>query len=324
LDTITGTGYVTTQTPQSLELSSGSTTIWILDGGSVRYWEDTLVDTAVSVTGPATDTLVSMNAITGLPNNVTLTWTRASLATSYDVQVSQDSGFVEKVVDATAYGSGGPNQVLIVGPNQTSGSAGAVTLTPGQTYYWRVRADQPITGAWSEARSFTIQPGQASVPTIGSPANGSDDIGENPAFSWTPVAGASMYEFQLAVGTNFRSPLYSESLALTGIRPAIKLDAGTTYFWRVRATEPVMSDWSTIANFTVAVEAEAPPPPVEVVTTPPPVIQIPAAPPAQEIVIPPPEPPAQIAPAYIWAIIIIGAILVIVVIVLIVRTRRTV
>jgi hypothetical protein len=57
---------------------------------------------------------------------------------------------------------------------------------------------------------------------------------------------------------------------------------------------------------------------------PPPVINIPAPPPAQEIVIPPAPTPEEIAPGYIWAIIIIGAVLVIAVIVLIVRTRRTV
>jgi len=45
--------------------------------------------------------------------------------------------------------------------------------------------------------------------------------------------------------------------------------------------------------------------------------------PTPPVVIEPTPPPAQIAPAYIWGIIGIGAILVIVVIALIVRTRRT-
>jgi hypothetical protein len=197
-------------------------------------------------------------------------------------------------------------------------------FTPGTTLYWAVAAGAPIPGKMSEIRSFTVQPGVAAVPTIGSPANGADNIGVNPAFSWSPVTGATKYEFQLAVSTNFATPLYSEQLAETGIRPAVALVPGTTYFWRVRAIEPVMGDWSTIANFTVAAEVEPAPPPVEIVQTPPPVIEIPPAPPAQEIVIPPAPAAEEIAPSYIWAIIIIGAILVIAVIVLIVRTRRQV
>jgi hypothetical protein len=44
--------------------------------------------------------------------------------------------------------------------------------------------------------------------------------------------------------------------------------------------------------------------------------------PPEPIVIPPTAPAPEATPAYIWAIIAIGAVLVIVVIVLIVRTRR--
>jgi len=120
--------------------------------------------------------------------------------------------------------------------------------------------------------------------------------------------------------------MVTAQLAIAGIQPAVTLERGATYFWRVRAIEPVEGDWSTIANFTVAEEAPAPPDPVVVTTTQPPdiIVEIPPAPPATVIEIPPAPAAEEIAPAYIWAIIIIGAVLVIAVIVLIVRTRRTV
>jgi hypothetical protein len=286
---------------------------------------DTLANEAVAVSGPATETLVAMNSITGLPNPVTFTWSRISLATAYDLWIALDEDFTQSVTNNALDGVGNPapTQAQIVGPNQAAPNN--FTLTPGTTYYWRVRASVPDLSPWSEVRSFTVQPGAASVPTIGSPANGSNEVGENPAFSWSPSSGATMYEFQLAVSTNFANPLYADTMAVTGVRPPVKLDPGTTYFWRVRAVEPVEGDWSTIANFTVAEEAAPAAPPVEIIQTPPPVIEIPAAPPAPVIEIPPAPPATEpIDSGYILAIIIIGAILVIAVIVLIVRTRRTV
>jgi hypothetical protein len=334
-DQIAGTGYVTTQTPQSLETSPGSTFIWIIDilgnppanADAVKYWEDTLVDGAVSVTGPATETLVSMNAITGLPNNVTLTWSRVSMATAYDVQVAQDEKFVEKVIDERDFGSSTPSQVLILGPNVSGSNAVSVTLTPGKTYYWRVRAAQPVTGIYSEVRSFTIQPGGAEVPQIASPSNGATITNQSPAFSWSPVNGATKYEFQLSTNPSFGTTVLTDTPTTAGalVPVTIKLEQGKQYFWRVRAIEPVEGDWSTAANFMVAMPEETtePTPQVTVTQAPVPTFTIPPAQPAPTYTLTPPE-TKEIAPTYIWAIIIIGAILVIAVIVLIVRTRRSV
>jgi len=133
-----------------------------------------------------------------------------------------------------------------------------------------------------------------------------------------------MYQFQLSADPAFATTLVDEQLANAGIMPAVTLERGKTYFWRVKALLPVDGDWSTVANFMVAKAAAAPTPPVVIEQTPAPVINIPAAPPAQVIEIPPAPAVEKIAPAYIWAIIIIGAVLVIAVIVLIVRTRRSV
>jgi len=200
---------------------------------------------------------------------------------------------------------------------------------PGNTYYWKIVAVAPMTSASSETRSFVVQPTAASVPTIASPENGSTVTTTKPAFSWSPVSGATMYEFQLSEGTAFAAPVYATQVANAGVQLPLNvtLEQGKTYFWRVRAFLPVPGDWSTIANITIAMPAPpapAPTPPVVVQQMPAPVINIPAAPPAQQIVIPPAPAEKVINPTYIWAIIIIGAVLVIAVIVLIVRTRRTV
>jgi hypothetical protein len=318
-------------TPTALKASSGADSNIVLYAvdratGFVFYFDDTVALTGPIVLAPGDESMVQMNSITGYPHNVNFTWSRASKATGYEFLLALDPDFTS-LVNVDALGTGDPDPFAEVGGtfNVMSLIVPGDNFQPGTTYYWKVRTDTPLTGAFSEVRSFTVQPGAAAVPVIGSPANGSQTVGVNPAFSWSPVSGANMYEFQLAVSTNFASPLFSDTIAETGIRPAVKLDQDTTYFWRVRAIDPVVGDWSTIANFTVAGEEEPAPPPVVIEQTPPPVIEIPPAEPAPIINIPEAPPATEpINEGYILAIIIIGAILVIAVIILIVRTRRTV
>ncbi|MBA7505299.1 hypothetical protein ES706_03965 [subsurface metagenome] len=101
---------------------------------------------------------------------------------------------------------------------------------------------------------------------------------------------------------------------------------GTTYYWKVRVSDPVYSPWSVIYTLSVE-EAVAPFPEVTVEAPPVPEITV-EAPPAPEITVEVPPitiPAAPAIPAYLlWAIIVIGAVLIIALIVLIVRTRRVV
>jgi hypothetical protein len=98
---------------------------------------------------------------------------------------------------------------------------------------------------------------------------------------------------------------------------------GTTYYWRIRVATPIRSGWSEVRSFTVEEATVTPPvviedrPPDEITVEVPDVIV--NVPPTVEV------PAAQtITPAWIYVIIVIGAILVIAVIILIVRTRRAV
>jgi len=101
---------------------------------------------------------------------------------------------------------------------------------------------------------------------------------------------------------------------------------GTTYYWKVRVSDPVYSPWSVVYTLSVA-EAVAPFPEVTVEAPPTPEITVEVPAPEITVEVPPITiPPAAPAiPAYLlWAIIVIGAVLIIALIVLIVRTRRVV
>jgi hypothetical protein len=97
------------------------------------------------------------------------------------------------------------------------------------------------------------------------------------------------------------------------------------YYWRVKALTPTEGDWSSVGNFIVAAEATSlTTTTVASTTVTSTVITIPQA--TSTIITMPAatQTVEEVNPTYIWAIIIIGAVLVLAVIVLIVRTRRSV
>jgi hypothetical protein len=308
--------------PSALRLSSTSdyVKVWCAGGTALYSFMDTLVLTAPQAIAPEEGALIPLNVRTNYPYNITFTWTRPSRATEFTIMIALDPFFTQTILRLTEVaGSFTPTQ------SYTLTGDDLAMLTPGKTYYWTVMASKPLSSGMSNmpGRPFTVQAGEASVPVIDSPMSGASGVGEKPAFSWSPVTGTTKYLFQLSEGTAFAVPLVSEETMTTAIQINMALTAGKTYFWRVKALEPVESDWSAIGSFTVAVPAEEAPPPVTVTTVPAPQITITTPAPAPAVTLAPPV-EETIAPAYIWAIIIIGAVLVIAVIVLIVRTRRSV
>ena len=99
-----------------------------------------------------------------------------------------------------------------------------------------------------------------------------------------------------------------------------ELEYGATYLWKVKAVQPVESEWSTLANFTVKEQPvdAVPPVPVIVQQVPPPVINVPEPPPGNTITFsPPPVTPAPVVPDYLRVAIIMASILLLAVIALI-------
>lgn len=315
--------------PSALRTSTGSVKLWFIDTVAAGLWSftDTLADVAVKLTSPAASIVSPLNPITGRSIDIAFTWAKPSDGvTSYSLAVYTDAAGTQRVVNDTPIASTDASITRMIGPFQAAPSQ--YEFAPGKTYYWRIRTAAPVISPWSEMRSFTIEPTAAEVPAILSPANGVGSVATRPSFSWSPVAQATEYNFVLALNPYLTAPIINVAVASTAYRPLAELEAGTTYYWAVKATKPVAGAFSAVANFTVAEPAPEPTtaaPPVVITQVPAPTIVL-TQPPVTttSIVIPQPTPAPQIAPAYIWAVIIIGAILVIAVIVLIVRTRRTV
>ena len=151
-----------------------------------------------------------------------------------------------------------------------------------------------------------------------------------PTFNWGNVLGATSYEFQLATDigmTAFVTNLTGDK-ALGPVQTYTVTSAlknSTTYYWRVRGISATSNtNWTNVMSFTTMDVAEVSAPPVIITTQPQATITVAIPPATTTQVVITQAATKEISPTYIWAIIIIGAVLVLAVIVLIVRTRRPV
>ncbi|NQT31315.1 MAG: exo-alpha-sialidase [Deltaproteobacteria bacterium] len=287
-----------------------SPTLFYANGTAANYWEQIVMFTDILNAGvPLASPEADATGVGLLPEGyvypeVFLAWQEMAGATSYQYQVAIDAAFKTKVASDFT----------------TSLATPALKLNPNTTYYWRVRvADQgsligaPLISPWSEVRKFKTAIGASMArPALQAPWPGEPDVPLSPTFEWSGIEWAEVYEYEISLdptttaGGYFSTPLVAlvgtDSLVSTAWKCDTTLDYETRYYWHVKAIGvDTDTPWSDVGTFTTI---GVPPEPVE---------------PGGDIVIPPPN---VITPAWIWAIVIIGAILVIAVIVLIVTTRR--
>ena len=144
-------------------------------------------------------------------------------------------------------------------------------LEPGTTYYWRVRATEPVLSPWSEKWSFTTSLGQAvTAPNLESPEAGASGVAVDPIFQWSAIASADGYELVVSTEVALDNPtiLKSDSYALptNAWQCNISLNYNTTYYWKVRAVSAdTYSAWSAVSAFTTepvpSLESTSPPEP---------------------------------------------------------------
>jgi hypothetical protein len=268
-----------------------------------------ILNVGVTLVTPEADAvgvgLLPENMIGDVYPVVDFAWDEMAGATGYQFQVSIDANFKTKVIDLFTDNLGGDIDY---------------PLLCNTTYYWRVRVAQegsligaPLISPWSQTYKFkTVIGPSMQRPLLQAPLPGETDVPLSPTFEWSGIEWAETYEYELSrsptttAGGYFTEPLVAlvsaDALVSTAWKCDITLDYSTRYYWHVKALGvDTDTPWSDVGTFTtMGVPSETP-------TSQPPVV------------IPPAE---NITPAWIWAIVIIGAILVIAVIVLIVTTRR--
>jgi photosystem II stability/assembly factor-like uncharacterized protein len=174
--------------------------------------------------------------------NISLDWETLSGADEYQWQLDYETDFSSVPPD-------------FEGTTKAS-SAHLPVLEPATTYYWRVRAIEPILSPWSEKWSFTTSlGGEAPAPRLESPEAGASGVSVKPIFQWSTIAGADSYELMVSTTATFDNPsvLKTESYALptNAWQCNISLNYDATYYWKVRAiSADTCSAWSAVSAFT--------------------------------------------------------------------------
>lgn len=160
----------------------------------------------------------------------------AAAAVTDTVQVATDAAFAAIVVSLDVPQAAGPTTLATLPP-----------LAPATQYFWRVRSaaggnDAPFTAG----RAFTIGPRVVlGAPVVVQPQP-SAFVPLRPTFVVANVSrlgpsGHLLYQFDVSTQASM-TPLVAASTVAEGVSqttftPSADLDAATTYFWRVRATD---------------------------------------------------------------------------------------
>jgi hypothetical protein len=230
-------------------LTTTSTSVGPLANGTVHYWRVRAKNSVGA--GPWTSawsfrTVASVAAAPILASpldeaiDLTITpmlrWHSSFQATSYDIQVAEDSTFVSDVR-------------FVGGVADTTYELGA--LDHSRRYHWRVRAvNEAGPGTWSPSWAFRTVVAVAGTPLLAEPGSGTIMVSIAPTFHWYPSSDAASYQLQVAEDMAFTvvvvdtAGLADTSFAVAGLHNL------RTYYWRVRAANAAgTGEWSSVWNF---------------------------------------------------------------------------
>jgi hypothetical protein len=269
---------------------------FLANKGCLWIYSDAFVLATPWPTSPAIGELVPCDPCTCQARTFFFRWRELPPSEEYELWVALDEKFDYVIIKAEN-----------VTPDDIRDPTWCLSLSPfrlgcGQTYYWKVRSCSTTEGErvhsrWSPPMNFTVK--TCSVieemhlaPILKVPESGSRGVSRSPAFSWLGFPHTTKYEFILARDAGLTEIVVKEKVPTSAYICSGKLDWGATYFWQVKAIEPVPSEPSTIGIFTVMPQQPQPTLPARPLDTP------------------------SATPLWIWLVIGILTLLVIVIIVL--------
>lgn len=288
--------------------------LWAVDTANTRLmtYIDTL-DNRLNLAVPGNNAAGTGTA------NVILEWQSIDGAEEYKWQFDYDADF--STVPTGFEGETGTNRVRLP------------ALDADTVYHWRVRATKPVLGRWSDVWSFTTGLGSTVVtPQLLSPNAGAEEQTSRPLFQWSPIAGADSYELIVSTDYAFGNPTILKideyALPTTAWQSTISLESGTTYYWKVRASNSGnLGAWSAVGAFTTAVPSSQPaagsdsPAPESSGSAPPQSSETPSpVPPALSSSAPSPSSPEPAPQPAVndWSLIIIGGLLLAIILLLVI------
>lgn len=184
------------------------------------------------------------NGFEDTPSRPTFSWLQVQGATTYHLQVGNNSTFSNPEID----------QDNLV----TTSYMATSDLEPG-TYYWRVNSNAS-SSQWSDVWSFKISGEAPQQVILLSPTSGAQNMPSTPLFQWESLEGAASYTLEVSTTTSFSTTLVNKSgLTTTSWGTASDWESNTppelepgTYYWRV--SSDLTQTTSAIWNFTIQEE----------------------------------------------------------------------
>lgn len=225
------------------------------DPGDDDYWGHGRVNAYLSsqmVTPPAEgpgafDRVAPVSGATNTGITVHFEWTASDEADWYVLEVDDDPSFASPAVDQTVFG--------------TSWDAPFPLLSWGETYSWRVTAHNLLGSTPATSGVATFSTGAEPQPggfALLHPAEGATDVQPFLTMTWGPSSDALEYRLLIVEqGGSFGDPLVERAIdwdLQSSIIYYGTLDWGTTYIWRVLASNGAGTTVSSPAtgSFTTA------------------------------------------------------------------------
>ncbi len=172
----------------------------------------------------------------------------------YTVNLTASSGFANPVTLSAAGNPAGTTMSFVPNPLTPPGSS---TFTIGNTAVAAAGAyNIQVTGTsgalvHSDTVVLNVSTTTPGAPTLLTPANGAVNVAVQPTFTWAAGANAVAYDLQIATDPAFTNIVHSATGIVGTTYSGATLNTGTTYRWRVRATNGCgMSDYTTAFTFT--------------------------------------------------------------------------
>jgi hypothetical protein len=192
---------------------------------------------------PSTPSLIyPLNTAIDLAPNVNFDWTDAANATGYVIEYALL-----------------PDMSNAINTNSTTSTLSVNNLILGNTYYWRVKAQNGLAtfSNWSNVYSFTLVAPLA-APALIYPAQLSLNVPISITFDWDDIPNAIDYIITYDTIASFATAKI-DSVSISEFA-TITLVEGTTYHWKVKAKDAFgnYSPWSATYEFTTIQNVNAP------------------------------------------------------------------
>jgi hypothetical protein len=190
------------------------------------------------------------------PTKPVFSWVAVTGASTYTIQVSNQSNFTSPKVACDQNCGDEVNNFFIFTSTNLTGTSWTYTQTlePNSTYYWRIRSNTAtVNGNYSNPIQFEVV-NPPSAPALVAPSNGAIvATGSSVNMSWTSTSNTTTYQLQVSTSFDFSTlPLINET-ALTAANyttPILAAGSAAQYYWRVRSVGPGgTGEWSDTRTY---------------------------------------------------------------------------